>query len=166
MVDIGSGKGYLSEQLSLMYHLRVVGVDASNVNTHSAQNRNRKLEKHWSGLLRNAQANASDPTKSRLPSDTNNTYMQNHCSGVDGSISQLTISGSHSHQNCIGGRALPLDEGKVQNQTVNSGEVKGEDISESFVPVTMFVDIHTKLHDIVVQNLPKDASSKLKWYRV
>lgn len=45
MVDVGSGKGYLSSFLSLRYDLRVYGIDSSSINTHGAQERNRKLKR-------------------------------------------------------------------------------------------------------------------------
>ncbi|XP_054974534.1 probable methyltransferase-like protein 25 isoform X2 [Sorex araneus] len=47
VIDIGSGKGYLSSFLSLKYGLKVYGIDSSNTNTHGAEERNRKLKKHW-----------------------------------------------------------------------------------------------------------------------
>ncbi|XP_036312413.1 probable methyltransferase-like protein 25 isoform X1 [Pipistrellus kuhlii] len=47
VIDLGSGKGYLSAYLSLKYGLKVYGIDSSNTNTHGAQERNRKLKKHW-----------------------------------------------------------------------------------------------------------------------
>ncbi|XP_006084042.2 methyltransferase-like protein 25 isoform X1 [Myotis lucifugus] len=47
VIDLGSGKGYLSSYLSLKYGLKVYGIDSSNINTHGAQERNRKLKKHW-----------------------------------------------------------------------------------------------------------------------
>uniref|UniRef100_A0A8C3FX12 Methyltransferase like 25 n=1 Tax=Cyclopterus lumpus TaxID=8103 RepID=A0A8C3FX12_CYCLU len=45
VIDLGSGKGYLSSFLSLQYGLRVYGIDSSSTNTHGAQERNRKLKK-------------------------------------------------------------------------------------------------------------------------
>lgn len=47
MIDIGSGKGYLSSFLSMQYNLKVYGIDSSNTNTNGAHERNRKLKKHW-----------------------------------------------------------------------------------------------------------------------
>ncbi|XP_026640363.1 methyltransferase-like protein 25 isoform X3 [Microtus ochrogaster] len=47
IIDVGSGKGYLSSFLSLKYGLNVYGIDSSNTNTHGAKERNRKLKKHW-----------------------------------------------------------------------------------------------------------------------
>ncbi|KAL3048147.1 hypothetical protein OYC64_006843 [Pagothenia borchgrevinki] len=45
VIDVGSGKGYLSSFLSLQYGLHVYGIDSSSSNTHGAQERNRKLKK-------------------------------------------------------------------------------------------------------------------------
>eukprot|EP00066_Takifugu_rubripes_P022388 XP_011611654.1 PREDICTED: methyltransferase-like protein 25 [Takifugu rubripes] len=45
VIDVGSGKGYLSSFLSLQYGLRVYGIDSSTTNTHGAQERNRKLKR-------------------------------------------------------------------------------------------------------------------------
>ncbi|XP_071075082.1 probable methyltransferase-like protein 25 isoform X2 [Dasypus novemcinctus] len=47
VIDLGSGKGYLSSFLSLNYGLKVYGIDSSNISTHGAEERNRKLKKHW-----------------------------------------------------------------------------------------------------------------------
>ncbi|CAM9215570.1 unnamed protein product, partial [Lampetra planeri] len=49
VIDVGSGKGYLSSFLSLQYGLRVFGIDSSSTNTHGAQERNRKLKKFSKG---------------------------------------------------------------------------------------------------------------------
>ena len=45
MLDFGSGKGYLSEHLSVTSGLRVVGIDAVSSNTEGAQRRNYKIQK-------------------------------------------------------------------------------------------------------------------------
>ncbi|KAK2859005.1 hypothetical protein Q5P01_003625 [Channa striata] len=45
VIDVGSGKGYLSSFLSLQYGLKVYGIDSSSINTHGAHERNRKLKK-------------------------------------------------------------------------------------------------------------------------
>ena len=45
MLDFGSGKGYLSEHLSVTSGLRVVGIDAVSSNTEGAQKRNYKIQK-------------------------------------------------------------------------------------------------------------------------
>ncbi|NXO25251.1 MET25 protein, partial [Cisticola juncidis] len=47
VIDIGSGKGYLSSFLSMQYNFKVYGIDSSSSNTNGAHERNRKLKKHW-----------------------------------------------------------------------------------------------------------------------
>ncbi|XP_063252472.1 probable methyltransferase-like protein 25 isoform X2 [Prinia subflava] len=47
VIDIGSGKGYLSSFLSMQYNLKVYGIDSSSSNTNGAHERNKKLKKHW-----------------------------------------------------------------------------------------------------------------------
>eukprot|EP00731_Ephydatia_muelleri_P021994 Em0014g585a len=50
VLDLGSGKGYLSEHLALKYGLAVVGVDSQSSNTHGAQCRNMKVCKVWQSI--------------------------------------------------------------------------------------------------------------------
>ncbi|XP_045146473.1 probable methyltransferase-like protein 25 isoform X2 [Echinops telfairi] len=47
VIDLGSGKGYLSSFLSLKYGFSVYGIDSSDVNTRGAKERNRKLTRQW-----------------------------------------------------------------------------------------------------------------------
>jgi len=57
VIDIGSGKGYLSSFLSMQYNLKVYGIDSSNNNTNGAHERNRKLKKHWRAYQSRGRAN-------------------------------------------------------------------------------------------------------------
>ncbi|KAI4576915.1 hypothetical protein MJT46_002750 [Ovis ammon polii x Ovis aries] len=57
IIDLGSGKGYLSSFLSLKYGLKVYGIDSSN--THGAEERNRKLKKHWKVYHRRSKPDVS-----------------------------------------------------------------------------------------------------------
>ncbi|XP_068256800.1 probable methyltransferase-like protein 25 isoform X2 [Nyctibius grandis] len=57
VIDIGSGKGYLSSFLSMQYNLKVYGIDSSNTNTNGAYERNRKLKKHWRAYQSRGRAN-------------------------------------------------------------------------------------------------------------
>ncbi|NXQ99687.1 MET25 protein, partial [Sagittarius serpentarius] len=57
VIDIGSGKGYLSSFLSMQYNLKVYGIDSSNTNTNGARERNRKLKKHWRAYQSRGRAN-------------------------------------------------------------------------------------------------------------
>uniref|UniRef100_A0A4W5REY0 Methyltransferase like 25 n=1 Tax=Hucho hucho TaxID=62062 RepID=A0A4W5REY0_9TELE len=57
VIDVGSGKGYLCSFLSLQYGLQVYGIDSSSINTHGAQERNRKLKKYSRAYQRHSKAN-------------------------------------------------------------------------------------------------------------
>lgn len=50
VIDIGSGKGYLSSVLVLQHHFKVLGIDCNHVNTHGAADRTVKFEKYWNAL--------------------------------------------------------------------------------------------------------------------
>lgn len=52
ILDLGSGKGYLSQHLALQYGLNVIGVDSSASNTQNAAKRNERLLKAWKGLAK------------------------------------------------------------------------------------------------------------------
>jgi hypothetical protein len=67
VLDVGSGKGYLSQHLSLSQRLCVVGVDAQVSNTLGAHTRNEKVYKAWKSA-----SNPSKPRRDhhqRLPSE-------------------------------------------------------------------------------------------------
>ncbi|XP_041453190.1 methyltransferase-like protein 25 [Lytechinus variegatus] len=54
VIDIGSGKGYLGQFLSMQYGINVVSVDSSETNTNGALKRNNRLSKQWKGIVKNA----------------------------------------------------------------------------------------------------------------
>lgn len=51
VVDIGSGKGYLSMELADHQNINVFGLDSCATNTHGAKVRKEKLRPRWSGLV-------------------------------------------------------------------------------------------------------------------
>ncbi|XP_061662594.1 methyltransferase-like protein 25 isoform X2 [Syngnathoides biaculeatus] len=63
VVDVGSGKGYLSSFLSLQHGLRVFGIDSSSANTHGAQERNRKLKKFSKVYQKHRKAAKGEPER-------------------------------------------------------------------------------------------------------
>uniref|UniRef100_A0AAV2IWY9 Methyltransferase domain-containing protein n=1 Tax=Knipowitschia caucasica TaxID=637954 RepID=A0AAV2IWY9_KNICA len=62
IIDVGSGKGYLSSFLSMQYGLQVYGIDSSSTNTHGAQERDRKLKKFSKTFQQHSKANRKKPT--------------------------------------------------------------------------------------------------------
>ncbi|KFP42985.1 Methyltransferase-like 25, partial [Chlamydotis macqueenii] len=69
VIDIGSGKGYLSSFLSMQYNLKVYGIDSSNSNTNGAHERNRKLKKHWRAYQSRGRANLKSQSEKPLNND-------------------------------------------------------------------------------------------------
>ncbi|KAK2883045.1 methyltransferase-like protein 25 isoform X2 [Channa argus] len=67
VIDVGSGKGYLSSFLSLQYGLKVYGIDSSSTNTHGAQERNRKLKKFSRAYQKHSKAVRPQEEATRLP---------------------------------------------------------------------------------------------------
>lgn len=99
VIDVGSGKGYLSSSLSLRYGLQVYGIDSSSTNTHGAQERNRKLKKFsWAYQKRNEAARAqSDAAQARRqePTVINPEEVSQHCKeGVLSQEEEMVTSGS------------------------------------------------------------------------
>lgn len=77
MIDIGSGKGYLSSFLSMQYNLKVYGIDSSNTTTNGAHERNRKLKKHWRAYQSRGRANL----KNRRFGKTNDKLLEGEIKG-------------------------------------------------------------------------------------
>lgn len=54
IIDAGDGKGYLSSMLALQYGRFVLGIDASEINTHGAEKRKQKMSRAWKALVKKA----------------------------------------------------------------------------------------------------------------
>ena len=66
-MDLGSGKGYLSQYLALQYGLKVIGVDSSDSNTQNASKRNERLLKAWQGLVKKSQNDQVEHISNNIP---------------------------------------------------------------------------------------------------
>lgn len=73
VIDVGSGKGYLSSYLSMQYGLSVYGIDSSTTNTIGANERNRKLERYWKVYQRQTKP----PTQTSEPEHPKEEQMHN-----------------------------------------------------------------------------------------
>ncbi|XP_066909267.1 probable methyltransferase-like protein 25 [Halyomorpha halys] len=80
IIDIGDGKGYLSSYLSLVYKLKVLGLDSSTNLTQGAAERAHKLQKQWNSALNKFNINEvpfNDEAPSRMKSiQHNECYKQ------------------------------------------------------------------------------------------
>ena len=101
-MDLGSGKGYLSQNLALQYGLKVIGVDSSQGNTENANKRNEKLLKAWTGLVKKSRKtdniqflNGTKRSKESLVSCQTNVDSISSCTcvlhGQSGSINDCGL---------------------------------------------------------------------------
>ncbi|XP_031961226.1 methyltransferase-like protein 25 isoform X3 [Corvus moneduloides] len=93
VIDIGSGKGYLSSFLSMQYNLKVYGIDSSSSNTNGAHERNRKLKKHW----RAYQSRGRESLKSQTLEKANNRPVESKIKCK--TISEELLNNANSLQN-------------------------------------------------------------------
>lgn len=99
ILDLGSGKGYLSQHLALQYGLNVIGVDSSASNTQNAAKRNERLLKAWKGLAKRSQREKVDASST--------------CNLAEGNVSS-----DHLYSQPLGG--LILDVGNTKDGNPNS----------------------------------------------
>ncbi|XP_072311169.1 probable methyltransferase-like protein 25 [Eucyclogobius newberryi] len=69
IIDVGSGKGYLSSFLSMQYCLQVFGIDSSSINTHGAQERDRKLKKFSKAFQQHSKAQKRNKPQEEIKSN-------------------------------------------------------------------------------------------------
>ncbi|XP_028610399.1 methyltransferase-like protein 25 isoform X3 [Grammomys surdaster] len=130
VIDMGSGKGYLSSFLSLKYGLNVYGIDSSNTNTHGAKERNRKLKKHWN--LYHSQSRAeSRADASGLPLKMPKELEVQKEDAIEPASSQVRnteVSGLRKER---------------RNATSRARD------SSIYSPLTSFITADSQLHDII-----------------
>lgn len=74
-MDLGSGKGYLSQYLALQYGLNVIGVDSSYSNTQNAAKRNERVLKVWKGLVRKSQREKANSSSNISKEDITSSHV-------------------------------------------------------------------------------------------
>ncbi|XP_058719314.1 probable methyltransferase-like protein 25 isoform X2 [Poecile atricapillus] len=116
VIDIGSGKGYLSSFLSMQYNLKVYGIDSSSSNTNGAHERNKKLKKHW----RAYQSRGRENLKSQSLEKSNNRPMESEINCK--TINEELLNNANSLQN--------------QDQVINQDLVPSFGFTEMATPET------------------------------
>ncbi|XP_066265593.1 probable methyltransferase-like protein 25 [Branchiostoma lanceolatum] len=148
VVDIGSGKGYLSECLYLQHGLTVLGVDASDSNTHGAKKRSQLLERQWTGLV----------NRTRTPAN-------NKCSSVSEPIREALTKNSESEtagkKSCSAEHSCDTTQQEVSTESTSHkqtkkktkcSKTKNRETSSkpgSFTPTTAFIHPDTDLAALV-----------------
>lgn len=81
VVDLGSGKGYLSTHLAFQHKLSVIGVDAQTINTKGASKRADILSRQWEGLTRNEILRAQKAIPGKLGKKKKKELKKIECAG-------------------------------------------------------------------------------------
>jgi hypothetical protein len=85
IIDVGSGKGYLSKSLTYNCQVKVFGVDSQSINTSGALDRCRKLDKYFDLQLQkkketvNESQSSTECNNRSLTADEWNTYQPLTC---------------------------------------------------------------------------------------
>ena len=94
LIDLGSGKAYLSQVISSLYNIPVLAIDGKETNTQGAQRRERKLQTKWDGLASRAAERAAGETpsnrKSRLRKTENVKLKKEEDVSSHGSLVTVT----------------------------------------------------------------------------
>ncbi|XP_039218866.1 methyltransferase-like protein 25 isoform X1 [Crotalus tigris] len=147
VIDLGSGKGYLSSFLSLQYNLKVYGIDSSNKNTRGANERNRKLKKHWTAYQRRVEANVRDQT---LKEAKKNAEQDKEKCNTNPSETWLRTNNNLQNQvqmavsDAIGNESAEISPDPNIGIIKNQSELKPEiwvQLIENNIPENVFLDI-------------------------
>ncbi|CAN0427269.1 unnamed protein product [Lampetra planeri] len=129
VIDLGSGKGYLSSYLSMQFGLRVFGIDSSAVNTRGAAERNRKLGKFWKGYNKRAsKPEEKSAACSPGPNDKSNTCKQQTRGAVIKLETANDFSSSSTIEVCVCKQGTFCNEGTVNG----CKETSSDDHTQSY----------------------------------
>jgi len=89
LVDIGSGKGYLSQVLTAWYKIPVLAMDCQEINTKGADRREKNLAERWEGLMVRAEERKEGKNPSKWKQRKKKTVKQDTKTEDSGSDSLL-----------------------------------------------------------------------------
>uniref|UniRef100_A0A5F8GUG5 Methyltransferase like 25 n=1 Tax=Monodelphis domestica TaxID=13616 RepID=A0A5F8GUG5_MONDO len=136
VIDLGSGKGYLSSFLSMQYGLKVYGIDSSNVNTHGAKERNRKLKKHWRVYQTRSRAHISSLVLEKA--EENTTLDEQKCkANIKEKLLSINNSLTTQHTSSISDTVLPgfTDTRQTENHSDPLPQSDGNFLLENKCPL-------------------------------
>ncbi|GAB1295543.1 Probable methyltransferase-like protein 25 [Apodemus speciosus] len=161
IIDVGSGKGYLSSFLSLKYGLNVYGIDSSNTNTDGAKERNRKLKKHWN--LHHSQSRAdANGLALKMPKELK-VQKEVKCKGDSESVQRSRLGNRDMSPDALpdfSGSAISIIRKQQQNrlaQPVEEENVCFEDAFSliDFLPVDA-IEPTSQVHNTEMSGLGKE----------
>ncbi|XP_077356858.1 putative methyltransferase-like protein 25 isoform X2 [Festucalex cinctus] len=159
VIDVGSGKGYLSSFLSLQHGLRVFGIDSSSTNTHGAQERNRKLKKFSKVYQKHRKATKGEAEHQAVSEikgaeDGNGSQEEKLQTPDPNPIEELFLS-AISLEAIQSGRASPssLTDDERQRRKRENLERKAQSrsgvTSAVFSPLTSYITADTELRELI-----------------
>ncbi|XP_022256223.1 methyltransferase-like protein 25 isoform X2 [Limulus polyphemus] len=128
VIDLGSGKGYLSSYLALNFGLIVLGIDASSSNTTLACGRNFRLYE----LLKKQQQKQS----------VSGTICVHDFNLVSGEKEKIHFCGKENISNCCPSKNIPNSSSELLINAEGFGR---------FVPITASIKTDTVLEDLISQ---------------
>ncbi|XP_031574064.1 methyltransferase-like protein 25 [Actinia tenebrosa] len=162
VVDLGSGKGYLSQYLALKHGIPVLGIDSRESNTMNAEKRNEKTLKVWHSLLKRSQNQENSYSRTK---ESCSQYVVDHSndtslgavslgsdnvpeswessSTVDNSSSSSSSNDMHPYSSSKKISIGHCEDGNIQN-TVLPGK---DDIPDKDVQKSCLKTIETSKHD-------------------
>ncbi|CAG7717896.1 unnamed protein product [Allacma fusca] len=155
LIDVGSGKGYLSSFLVLLYNFNVLALDSSSVNTYGCTKRSTTLQKNWSSFLRRAR-------ERQIKQDGEISKRGKHWkskrgeikAGDDGGISRAEIKVERgTSESC--GMIASVETGSASDM-VNDGKWSCEKLKT----VTLFVNEDLDLLQLLHDNFPYDEVTR------
>ena len=171
-VDVGSGKGYLGQNLSLQHKLPVLGIDAVSSNSVAASKRLDSIGKQWEGISRNVDneqkgIKLTKKQKKELKSKQKLHSLREKRSGIDKELIDEKVK-SFPLKKVVsptnGAVRSSKDEAESKcDPSVKRGTSecllmeKSEDLNSdcgSYVPLTMFVNTETDLKAIAKESFP------------
>lgn len=153
VIDVGSGKGYLSSFLSMQHGLRVFGIDSSSVNTHGAQERNRKLKKFSKVYQKHRKATKADEEGPQIKSaDDGNEPREAELQTPDPNPIEEIFSSAMSLEVVQSGRVSLTDEERQRRKRENlqkKAQIRSGATGADFSPLTSYVTAETELRELI-----------------
>ncbi|XP_078583297.1 putative methyltransferase-like protein 25 [Branchiostoma floridae x Branchiostoma japonicum] len=143
VIDIGSGKGYLSECLYLQHGLTVLGVDASDSNTHGAKKRSQLLERQWTALV-NRPRTSADKECINVSEPIREAVAKKGESEVAGKESCSTEHIGEATQQEVSRETTTQKQTRCSKSKDRVSSKQG-----SFTPTTAYINPDTDLADLV-----------------
>ncbi|XP_019738737.1 putative methyltransferase-like protein 25 isoform X3 [Hippocampus comes] len=153
VIDVGSGKGYLSSFLSMQHGLRVFGIDSSSINTHGAQERNRKLKKFSKVYQKHRKAAEAEKDVPQIKdAEDGNEPQEAEVQTPDLNTSEELFLSAMSLEVEQSGKVSLTDEERQRRKMENlqkKAQIRSGATGAVFSPLTSYVTAETELRELI-----------------